>query len=378
MTAAVSLTGCASASGVTGPFCEPDRAGLRCHPTQVLQDARQVAVGNRHSCALLRDRSVHCWGDNRFGQCGVANEPRILSPRKVEGISQVTHIDLGPNYSCAVDRFGLVWCWGDSPHRQEDPNSQDDGELPQREKPTRVSYVSGSAIEVAAGDGYVCARDERGRVGCRPPFADSGVISSGYRTFLIGDLGEAKQIAVGSRFACALTSDDAVFCWGNNGQGQLGDGTRKTSWRPKRIDIEPASRVAASRGRACAIRRDDGAVLCWGAWKRDRLKRVGSGYSLSRVPDTTPGYVAFAGRVLSVDADPGCAVLDNGDVWCWDEDRHAEKLNGLSGVRQLARSKWHTCVLDAQNAVWCWGANDEGQVGDGRSFPKTHTIFPEQ
>ena len=153
-------------------------------------------------------------------------------------------------------------------------------------------------------------------------------------------LGEVSSVALGSRHSCALRKNGEVWCWGNNQSGQLGDGTRQSRSTPARVrDLPRAKDLAAGGDHSCAISEDEH-VFCWGRGARGQLGNGGSDDKLVPTPVATP--VAHA---LALGAEHTCMI---GDLL----PAREEKLGGIT--RKYARAN-----------VFCWGANDAGQVGDG-------------
>ena len=150
----------------------------------------------------------------------------------------------------------------------------------------------------------------------------------------------ATMVSAGADMSCAAMADGSVWCWGSNERGQLGNGSKTTSWVPVRVKAI-SSAVAVSAG---------------GTWNSG-----GKGAALS----------AFA-----------CAVLRNGAVVCWgDQFDNAEHStpHTISGVRSavaIACGNGHACALTSSGSVLCWGANDSGQLGLGDSPTCRESICP--
>ena len=147
-------------------------------------DVEQLAVGNYHTCVLLADRSVKCWGYNVDGQLGLGHRnnigdnelPSTLSPLSLgESIRQVA---AGNNFTCALTESGKVKCWGDNIHGQLGLSHTND-----------------------IGD-------------------DASETSSTFTAINLGS--RAMKISLGDSYACALLKEGRVRCWGYNGSGQLG------------------------------------------------------------------------------------------------------------------------------------------------------------
>ncbi len=184
-------------------------------------------------------------------------------------------------------------------------------------------------------------------------------------------------IATGRLHTCALTGMVGVKCWGNNFNGQLGDGT--TMERHSPVDVigltSGVSAISAGLDHTCALTHSGG-VKCWGINGDEQL---GDGTFTDRhspvdVSGLTSGVIAItAGGFHS------CAVISSGGVKCWGENVKGQLGDGTttdqpapvnvvgltSGVSAVAAGKFHTCALTATGAVKCWGFNGNGQLGDG-------------
>src|SRR5690606_35947487 len=192
------------------------------------------------------------------------------------------------------------------------------------------------------------------------------------------------QVAAGQGYTCARRSDSTVACWGDNGRRQLGGpitlGNRSTT--PVVVQLSSGSilgsveRVAAGRDTACALLRDS-TVMCWGREAGFRsgtenvapaVVRIGTS-ALSNVSEIGIGYAH------------GCALQADGVVRCWGSNQYGQRgrgealsgaadytrepVPGLAGVSDLAVGSEHTCALLDTGAVRCWGNNSSGQLGDG-------------
>lgn len=188
----------------------------------------------------------------------------------------------------------------------------------------------------------------------------------------------ATFVAAGQAHTCAI--GDAAWCWGAGAAGELGDGSRSGSLRPRELDI-PLRAISLGDRFACGID-EDGAVWCWGTGDDDRL--------LDGVPTGSelPVVVPLAEPAIGVDCgnDHACAILASGAVRCWGSNRYGQHGAGhtaatdgdanhmidIGGVVDVSCGEGHTCVARSDGSVWCAGLNGNGQLGTGtdRTFDR--------
>ena len=192
----------------------------------------------------------------------------------------------------------------------------------------------------------------------------------------------AIDLAIGGLHGCVLYRDGAVGCWGNNDQGQLGDGTREQSPTPVRVPIAPARAVAASPAGSCALLQS-GEIACWGsnpAPDDPRRLEPSTITGLSEVSELLPGHAAVGSdgavwrwRVvnhLPEDFAPakreerglqeGRCTLEGGKARCAAVeprgDRYPRPAMDIDGVVEVASGDLATCVRRNDQRVSCWGA----------------------
>jgi GH25 family lysozyme M1 (1,4-beta-N-acetylmuramidase)/alpha-tubulin suppressor-like RCC1 family protein len=222
-------------------------------------DIRQIAAGGAHTCVLRRDGAVLCWGDGSEGQLGDGLMTDSAQPRMVEGLpAPATSVVAGAYHTCALLRDGRVACWGNNRFGQ-----LGDGTRTRRANPVLVRGLSGPAVRVASGDSFACALLGIGTVQCwgsnelgelgtglfSTPLAEEGPPSPPVTVEGLGP-GIDTVLAAGNH-ACVVKADGRILCWGANEVGQLGDGsviTRDTpvAWRGRRGILPRPTPVAAA------------------------------------------------------------------------------------------------------------------------------------
>ena len=119
-----------------------------------------LSVGHYHSCALLVDKTVRCWGSAQYGRLGNGTFDAPGLPGMVVGLSKVVRLDVGDGHSCAVLEDATVWCWG-----WNEVGQLGDGTLNNREKPVKITSVPGIE-EIATGDADSCVKNIKGDIFC--------------------------------------------------------------------------------------------------------------------------------------------------------------------------------------------------------------------
>lgn len=191
-------------------------------------------------------------------------------------------------------------------------------------------------------------------------------------------VGTAAEISAGDYETCSLVRGGAVDCWGHNAHGQLGDATTTDSLTPITSSLRSGGEsVSVGGSHVCAVR--SGGVLCWGANPDGQL---GNGTTTdSSVPLPVSGLQHGVSSV-SAGVAHTCAVLSSGSVDCWGANSNGQLGNGsttdsstpvaVSGLQgravAIAAGLAHTCALLETGIVECWGSNSNGQLGDGKAL----------
>ena len=173
-----------------------------------LTSAAVACTGDAHSCALLTDGSVRCWGANSFGQLGDGTRVDSAMPVTVAGIANATTIACGWDHTCVVLEGGLIQCWGGNGGSHDSPRG---------------------ALGTASG-----TQDCKWLVNNAPPPYPtiSAETPCAATPVQVSDITNATAVAAGDYATCALLTDGSVKCWGFNLDGQLGNGSTSDSIVP--------------------------------------------------------------------------------------------------------------------------------------------------
>ncbi len=344
-----------------------------------------VAAGESHACAVMADGRVYCWGANHHGQLGDGTFTTRTRPVQVLGIDNAVSVALGSWHSCALLKTGEVRCWGYNTHGNLGRGTSSSAEV----VPAAVVGIT-DAVALSSRYNHACVVRAGGAVACWGYNYSGAVGGSASPAFPHGVLSprpvsgvaSAVAVATGAQMSCAVLQGGGVTCWGDNAQGQLGDGTTVPHVTPAPVlGLSDALALTAGLNHVCAIRANH-ALVCWGA---NASGQLGNGTTVDgHLPTPVPGLT----RVRRIDAGwhHTCASDAYGRAWCWGDNTQGELGTGGYGlsplpvavassgtVRALAAGsdtgdigspqRFSCAVVDDQ--LECWGRNAWGQLGDG-------------
>ena len=374
-------------TNAAGTMTSPDNT-LSTTACQVVPTVAAISAGGAHTCALTTaggiGGGVVCWGDNSNGQLGDGTTTDRVVPTPVSGLGfGAAAVKAGSYHTCALTTGGGVVCWGYNNYGQIG-----DGTTTQRPTPTPVSGLNAGVLALSAGGYHSCVLTAGGGVTCWGR-NDSGQIGDGTSatrrppTPVTGLASGVAVLAAGGWHSCALTTSGGVVCWGDNENGQLGDGTTTTRLTPTPvIGLQSGvAAVAAGTYSTCALTAGGG-VVCWGD---NSFGQLGDGTVTRRSTPTAVIGLASGVAVLAAGDYHTCALTTTGGVVCWGHNdsgqlgdgttttRHtAAAASGLSsGVVSIVAGWSHTCALTTGRAVVCWGANSDGEFGDGTTTSRS-------
>ena len=335
--------------------------------------AKQVSAGQDHTCALLDNDMIKCWGNGFYGQLGQGNSENIGDDMNEMG-DDLAAVDLGSGrtakqvsageaHTCALLDNDMIKCWGNGFY----------GQLGQGNSENIGDDMNEMGDDLAALD--------------------------------LGSGRTAKQVSAGRAHTCALLDNDMIKCWGCGDYGQLGQGNSENIGDDMNemgddlaaVDLgsgRTAKQVSAGQDHTCALL-DNDMIKCWGKGSSGQL---GQGYWLYNIGDhtyemgdTLAAVDLGSGRTakqVSAGQDHTCALLDNDMIKCWGNGLYGQLGQGNSEnigdnmeemgdylaavdlgsgrtAKQVSAGEAHTCALLDNDMIKCWGKGYYGQLGQG-------------
>ena len=393
-------------------WCWGDQFGLV--PKQIGTNVwKTVSPSFEHYCGIADDDTLWCWGSDVAGAVGDGDPSGlgVVVPDPVPiGTAHWTSIASGRDAACGTQPDGSLWCWG-------------------------FIYIGASAVAAANApiliDSTVAWSDVRARGNQVCGKHDSAWYCAGWnRTGQLGDgshvdrasfvaaPGDFGELAMADDSTCGRDASGAISCWGYNADGELGTGRTSASSEPTKASVTTASTsIAGTTGSRCSIDAMHHAV-CWGpgplGFATDRPEQLpialsgtwtklagGSGHfcgigtdgSLWCWGDNTLGQLGIGTTTTNVstptrvgtgmtwiDVAGGgshtCGVQSDGSLWCWGDGNHSQLGNGMTSAltpQHIGTTTWrtvsagfdHTCAIASDGTAYCWGNNQEHEAGLG-------------
>ncbi len=348
----------------------------------------QIGRSDETLCGVTTSNTVRCTGNNgafTFGN-GTSNTSTALWENGATGVT-ASALD-GGSYGtmCALDVGGDVWCWG-----SVGVGLVGTGQSESTATPLQTSVTN--AVDVTGRAGHFCALTGSGDVYCwgRDVYYFTNGAYQDASTPVPAVAPPAgvlfKNISLGNGHLCALTDAGQVYCLGANWSGQLGDGTFNWSQNGWVLAQHPTggnwTEMAAGNDHTCA-RDNASAIYCWGS---DNQGQLGDGDSGTDKPSPTQvSDVGVAWASLTMGGAHTCATTTASDLFCWGYGGEGQLGNAsyanFSTPQEVAASTFfgyvtassgNTCALNLSNQAFCWGNSDSGRIGDGSvaSYPNT-------
>lgn len=354
----------------------------------------RVAGGLYHGLAVTSTGAVYAWGWNIVGQLGDGSTNGSDVPVKVRlpGGMKATAVGAGFAHSVALIATGVVLAWGKNYNGNLGNGSTTDSSVP-----VKVNLPAGTkATGIAAGGEHNLAVTSTGSVlawgyGADGQLGNGGTGSSGTPVSASLPPGvKVTAVAAGALHSLALTSTGTVLAWGENADGQLGNGNRKNSAVPVKVKLPAGTKVVAvaAGGYFSLALTSRGTVLAWGYNADGELGNGGKKTTAVpvrvKLPRAAKITAVAAGGSLEgvgqVAAGPGhsLALTSTGRVLAWGYNTDGELGDGNTksssvpvevklpaNVSEVAAGQLHSLARTSTGGVFAWGGNNFGQLGDG-------------
>jgi alpha-tubulin suppressor-like RCC1 family protein len=347
----------------------------------------EVQANAYHACARYSNGRVYCWGSTGAMGSYYSSLFHYGDPVPMIGVMGapvvVQSMSLAYEGGCGIDERGDVVCWGDPAGgaralSRNIAGVRDVIQLSVNNAFHRGLYFTGCAVRsdlrAFCWGNVFLTRGNAAVPSDAPPEPATQVA-----------LSNVRFIATGGDHVCALTTGGEVYCWGNNDNGQLGDGGTAPRASPARVTgLGEVVELWAGQRTTCARQRD-GAVYCWG---RNNEGQLGDGTTTQRLrPVEVPAWRGVTS--LSLGYNVSCGVVE-GEVRCTGSNSSGNlglgsvnqvltptRVPGLSGQRMVHANGFITCAMgEASREVRCWGRDDSG--GTGSHHEAMHTPTPVQ
>ena len=360
-----------------------------------------LSSGADHTCAILDNGSVSCWGWNLVGEIGDGTTVKRYAPTQTMSLGNgrtAVAISSGKYHTCAILDNGSVSCWG-----YNNKGQLGDGTNTDRYTPALTSSlgIGRTAVAISSGSSFTCVILDDGNVSCwgKNTFGNLGdgtTVSARYtpaQTSSFGTGRTAVAISSGFEYACALLDDGTVSCWGSNYRGELGNSAYGDRYTPSPTASLGTGRtaVAISSGAtaACAIL-DNGSVSCWGY---NGAGSIGDGTNIDRYNPVLTSSLGIGRTAVAISSGGGhsCVILDNGSISCWGYN-HKGQLGDNTTTNQntpsltlslgigrtaigISSGGSHTCAILDDGNISCWGYNSVGSIGDGTNIDRYNPVL---
>lgn len=343
-------------------------SGGQCEPASKVV---HVAAGSAHTCVVLGDATLWCWGGNDVGQANTSEPKDVSLPAVAAEGDDWAWVAGGYAQTCGLKTNGTRVCWG--------ANALGELGIGDTDYHAEPVSVTGQYREVALGFTHGCAttslRDlycwgdhSYGKLGAgqTQPTAEPAPVFGG---------GKYEDLSVGRHHSCGVRVDGGLWCWGSNVNGELGLGDFVDRDQPERVGTETSwDQVGAGAFHTCGVKQDS-TLHCWGGNLHGQL---GQGVLGTNTEQNVPTAVGTGHSWAHVSSGRShvCAVSDEGQLWCWGKNDNGQL--GVGHQEQVAiptrvgdRVDWyevaggeeHTCAIRGAGELYCWGLNDRAQLG---------------
>ena len=339
----------------------------------------QIAAGDSHSAAVTKDGDLYMWGTNGSGQLGIQSNVASNIPVKVNNSSStlpeksVKYVALGTYHSAAITKYGSLYMWEYNNYGQLGNGSTTNSYTPVKIMENVAAVSLGdyhSAAITKDGSLYMWGENSDGQLG-------NG--STTNRSTPVKIMENVATVSLGAWHSAAITKDGSLYMWGYNNYGQLGNGSSgnyEKSVSPIKI-MENVAAVSLGAWHSAAITKD-GSLYMWGENSDGQLGN-GTTNNLTR-----PQRIAVNVQSVELYGSYTTAISKDGGLYTWGYNLNGRLGNGtttnsytpikiMSNVVSSAGGS-HTIALKKDGTVYTWGTNVYGQLGNGNNSNQTSPV----
>ncbi len=356
---------------------------------------KSLSTGDQHTCGILDDDTLWCWGLNNSGQLGInSSASPVNTATRVPAVQpgqRWSKVSAGEEHTCAIDTAGALYCWG----LQADGRLGNDS-ASNTTQPVRID--DGPWIAIAAGSRHTCGVQEDGQLFCWG-YNGQGQLGDGSTdpstelrsvSFPVTSPDGWADVTAGVEHTCALIrrtdGEKRAYCWGRARDGRLGNGEDSGfSNTPQAVEGAPASSathtISAGDTHTCATLTSATGIrtYCWGSGAEGRLG-IDTNATVD-IPDRVDGEDEF--DKVTVGMDHSCGLHGDGRAYCWGEDIRDQLGTGQGqtyephpivmpegldiGVADIEAGAEHTCAIGDNGRIYCWGRTTQGRLGIAHS-----------
>ena len=376
-------------ASITGNTMTASTTGTVIITAKIMDPAgvQMVVTGSNYTVVLKTDGTLWAWGYNYYGQLGDGTNgsgTNKNTPVQVGTANDWISVTAGDHHTLAIKTDGTLWAWGANSNGQ-----LGDGTNADKNTPVQVGTANDWAS--VSADGYHTIAIKTDGTLWAWGYNDYGQLGDGTNgsgtnkntPVQIGTDNDWSSVSAGNLFTSAIKTDGTLWAWGANSNGQLGDGTNGSGTNKNTpVQVGTANdwaSVSAGNIFTSAIK-TDGTLWAWGANSNGQL---GDGTNGSSTNKNTPVQVGTANDWSSVSAGGfhTIAVKTDGTLWAWGANSNGQLGDGTNGsgtnkntpVQVGTANDWasvsvggnHTIAVKTDGTLWAWGYNYDGQLGDG-------------
>ncbi len=378
----------------------------------------QLSAGIEHTCGITSDNIAYCWGSNEHNQLGrktanISNPiPIAVDTTSIPGRKTFSTLSAGEWHTCGIATDGVAYCWGDDGYGKL--GNGEENHNAQTPSPVDTSTISGQKtfLHIAAANYHSCGITTEGLMYCwgydthgqlgdggvgqdsQSPVAVDTSTMEGNTTF--------SGLAV-SNHTCGITTDDVLYCWGNNSNGQVGTGADASHYQsPQRVVTTPISgdktfqTISIGMFHSCGVTSDN-MTYCWGGNFDGQLgnQDISHHSSLPVKVDTTTLDDQDSFSEIASGISHSCGVSTTGKAFCWGRDTYNQlgdggdsnysispaivetsSITGLKTMHSVTAATLHSCGMTTEGSAYCWGDDEYGYLGNNEQDEDSQQPVP--